>query len=421
MRVHSEIRSATSDALRHTLEHAPTPIATTEGFTHVLNYVNPAFCRLLDRPARQLLGRPFAEILPAMDKCLTLLARVYHSGRPESQTEANPTAPNRYFWSYTIWPVIVNNIPTGIILHVTETAHFHAATLAMNEALLLGAVRQHELATAAAESNILLLQEIDERKLAAAALQRAQDELSGHADALEGLVAERTSELTSTNQQLEAFIYSIAHDLRAPLRAMQGFSTLLLEEIGPGLSDTGKSYARRINGSAQFMDALLLDLLAFSRVSQQRIELGPVDLATVVESVLARLRESIEEKCARVERPGPWPCVLAHELTLTQMLVNLISNALKFLGPNAAPVLRLHTEEAGPFLRIWVEDNGIGIDPAHQEQIFRPFTRLNGETYPGTGIGLAIVQKGAERMGGRAGVESVPHQGSRFWFELLKT
>ena len=222
------------------------------------------------------------------------------------------------------------------------------------------------------------------------------------------------------NKQLEAFVYSIAHDLRAPLRAMQGFSTMLVEEAGAGLDETGKDYADRINKAAQFMDALLIDLLDFSRISQQRVELTAVNLQTVVESVLSRLQKDIQEKNARVESSGPWPLVLAHEPTLTQVLFNLASNALKFAAPDVPPLLQLRAEQRAECIRMWVEDKGLGIAPDHQDQIFRLFTRLQGEKYTGTGIGLAIVQTGVERMGGRVGVESTPGQGSRFWFELRK-
>jgi signal transduction histidine kinase len=345
---------------------------------------------------------------------------VYRSGKAGSHTEQQLSKPHPVFWSYMIWPVIADEHPAGVIIQVTETAQFHADTLAMNEALLLGSVRQHELTEAADASNIQLHEEISERKQAEEALHRAQAQLSDRAGELEGLVSERTSELTSTNQQLEAFVYSIAHDLRAPLRAMQGFAEMLLEEAGVTLNDASKGYAERISKSAKFMDALLCDLLAFSRISQQRVEMSSVDLETVVESVLARLQGNILERNARVECTGPWPRVLAHQPTLAQVLINLTSNALKFVGPGTRPLVRLRAEEAGQFIRIWIEDNGIGIAPGHQDQIFRLFTRLNGEKYAGTGIGLAIVQKGVERMSGRAGVESVLQQGSGFWFELLK-
>jgi PAS domain S-box-containing protein len=263
--------------------------------------------------------------------------------------------------------------------------------------------------------------DITERKRVEEALQLAQKQLADRTDQLEQAVTERTGELITTNKQLEAFIYSIAHDLRAPLRAMQGFSAMLVEEAGVALSETAQDYAQRISKSSQFMDAMLRDLLEFSRVSQQHLELAPVGLGTVVEGILWRLARDIREKNARVENSGPWPFVLAHEPTLSQVLFNLMSNALKFVAPDVAPVVRLRTEERTEFIRVWVEDNGIGIAFDYQDQIFRLFARLHGEKYPGTGVGLAIVQKGVERMGGRVGMESAPGQGSRFWFELKKS
>jgi signal transduction histidine kinase len=286
--------------------------------------------------------------------------------------------------------------------------------------LMLGSIRQHELTEASDALNARLQKEISERKLVEKALRQAKAQLADRAGQLEALVAERTSELTATNQQLEAFVYSIAHDLRAPLRAMQGFSTMLVEKAGAVLDKTGKDYADRINKSAQYMDAMLIDLLAFSRISQQCVELASVSLKTVVETVLARLQKDIQEKNALLEYSGAWPTVLAHEPTLTQVLFNLVSNALKFVTKDVPTVVRLRAEDQPGFVRVWVEDNGPGIAPGYQDQIFRLFTRLNGEKYAGTGIGLAIVQKGVERMGGRVGVESPIGQGSRFWFELRK-
>ncbi|HZM04123.1 MAG TPA: PAS domain-containing sensor histidine kinase [Candidatus Saccharimonadales bacterium] len=401
-------------------ERAPVPMAMVEGASHLVRYGNPAFCRLLDKSQDQLLGKSFGEILPQQDQCVALLDRVFRSGTPESHTEQADSKPHPIFWSYTMWPVQVKDRTLGIVIQVTETAQFHEKTLAMNEALVLGSVRQHELTEIANWTNVRLQKEISERTLVEKALQLAQAQLTDRAGQLAGLVTERTAELTATSNQLEAFVYSIAHDLRAPLRAMQGFSMLLVEEAGASLNETGQGYAGRINKSAQFMDALLTDLLDFSRISQQRVELTSINLEAVIDSVLFRLQKDSQEKSARIENAGPWPLVLAHEPTVAQVLFNLISNALKFVKAGAPPVVRLWSEERAEFVRIWVEDNGPGIAPDYHREIFRLFTRLDGEKYVGTGIGLAIVQKGIERMGGRAGVESALGEGSRFWFELRK-
>jgi signal transduction histidine kinase len=128
----------------------------------------------------------------------------------------------------------------------------------------------------------------------------------------------------------------------------------------------------------------------------------------------------IEHKGARVEAVGPMPWVLAHDSTLGQILANLLSNALKFVPEGLSPHIRFRAEDRGDNIRLWVEDNGIGIEPQHHQRIFRPFERLGSGRYPGTGIGLAIVRTGTARMGGNSGLDSRPGKGSRFWIELPK-
>jgi signal transduction histidine kinase len=364
---------------------------------------------------------------------VTLLDRVFRTGKPESHVEQEQSKPHPVFWSYTMWPVLADERLVGVIIQVTETAQFHGKTLAMNEALMLGAVRQHELAEAADRLNARLEQEITERKQAETELQDAKAALADEAVLLERLVAERTAELTSTNKQLEVFVYTIAHDLRAPLRSMQGFSEMLVKDERAALSETHRDYVRRISDSARFMDALLSDLLAFATITQQRIELAPTNLQSIVHAVLSRLEKDIAEQNALLETIGPWPAVMAHAPTLSQVLFNLLSNALKFVRPGVLPQIRVraeaapsttpsvHSATAPPgFVRVWVEDNGIGIAPEHQQQIFRLFLRLHRDAYSGTGVGLTIAQKGVERMGGSLGVESSPGCGSRFWFDLRK-
>jgi PAS domain S-box-containing protein len=146
-------------------EHAPLPMATVEGASHMVRYVNPAFCRLMDKPMKQFVGKPFCEMLPKKDECVALLDRVFRTGKPESHTEQEHSKPP-VFWSYTVWPVLTDERIVGVIIQVTDTIKFHEKTVAMNEALLLGSVRQHERTEASDNLNAQLRTEITERKQA---------------------------------------------------------------------------------------------------------------------------------------------------------------------------------------------------------------------------------------------------------------
>jgi PAS domain S-box-containing protein len=157
-------------------EHTPLPMATVEGAGHIVRYVNPAFCRLIDKSKDQLVGKSFCEMLPEKDECVTLLDRVFRTGKPESHTEPEHSEPRPAFWSYTAWPVIGNERPVGVLIQVTESAVFYEKALAMNEALILGSVRQHELTEAADSLNTQLQEEIRERKSTEAQLRAALEE-----------------------------------------------------------------------------------------------------------------------------------------------------------------------------------------------------------------------------------------------------
>jgi signal transduction histidine kinase len=227
------------------------------------------------------------------------------------------------------------------------------------------------------------------------------------------------AEVTRVNAELQAFSYSVSHDLRAPLRAMQGFSQALLEDYGDRLDDRARSYAERIAGAAAHMDQLIQDILAYSRLTTKEIQLQAVDLRSVVERVSGQMAGEIRAREAEVTVASSLPSVASQDVILTQVLENLLSNALKFVTPGVRPRIRVWAEEREGKTRLWIEDNGIGIAPEHQDRIFQVFERLHGrESYPGTGIGLAIVRRGMERLRGAAGVESEPGKGSRFWIEL---
>jgi len=219
---------------------------------------------------------------------------------------------------------------------------------------------------------------------------------------------------------LETFVYSVAHDLRAPLRSITAYSQLLIDDHAPALDKTSQHLLTRIQASSEFMDKLLLDLLAFGRTARAELELQPVEVQAAWEHARFQCATQIEQTQASVQVLTPLPAVIAHEATLTQILANFLSNGLKFVSPGVRPEIRFWAEGRGNRVRLWVEDNGIGIAPPEQERVFRVFERLNGTRYPGTGIGLSLVRKGTERMGGKTGVEPAPRQGSRFWIELTR-
>lgn len=167
------------------------------------------------------------------------------------------------------------------------------------------------------------------------------------------------------------------------------------------------------------MDELVQDLLAYSRVSRAELTLEPIDLAGMVADIIRQLSHDLEERKAEVLIEGSLPTVQAHGVTLSQVLTNLISNAVKFVAKGVRPRIVVRAELRDGSVRIWVEDNGIGIAPENQARIFGVFVRLHStDDFPGTGIGLAIVEKGVQRMGGRVGLESQVGKGSRFWIEL---
>ena len=296
---------------------------------------------------------------------------------------------------------------------------------------------------------ITTIEDVTQREMQAIVLRQ-------HAADLENKVRERTSRLDETVAQLESFSYTVAHDLRAPIRTFKGYTEILLEDYEGEFPETARHYLVRMKRAAEGMEMLTRDLLQFSKISRQQISAEPIDVHGLVSEIVAHTPALQQPGVLTVQAPL-YP-VIGNRTMLQQCLSNLLDNALKFVPPDSSPRIRLQSElHAGPSspvnppssplpfqpptpypsasptwngaaertpqgdaqVRIYVEDNGIGIAPEHHRQVFGIFERIHGPLkFEGTGIGLAIVARAVQRMHGSCGVESSPGHGSRFWISL---
>jgi signal transduction histidine kinase len=221
--------------------------------------------------------------------------------------------------------------------------------------------------------------------------------------------------LREKNAELDAFVYSVSHDLKAPLVTIQGMAGLLVEDCAPTLGHLGAHYVERIRSNIEQMERLIADLLALSRVGREGRTPEPVNLNECLDVVLAELAEPIRMRRVKVTC-GDLATVWAVRTQIEQVVTNLVSNAVKYMGEAEAPMIEIGTREAGGFVECWVRDNGIGIPPAYHDKVFEIFQRLKEVEAEGTGVGLAIVRKIVEGVSGRVWVESEPGRGSTFHF-----
>ena len=250
-------------------------------------------------------------------------------------------------------------------------------------------------------------------------LSDAQAEIRTLNAELEARVEQRTAELVAANKNLAAFNYSVAHDLRTPLRALGGYSAALLEDYGDRLDETGRGFLERIQAASERMGLLIDDLLTLSRVSRAEMSLEPVDLSAEFAAVAGELRAREPSRRVRF--------VIQHGVTVTAdraliriVLRELIENAWKFTARrDGATIEFAATTAGGAGVCCYVRDNGAGFDPAYAGKLFQPFQRLHAVTeFPGTGIGLATVQRIIERHGGRTWAEGAVGRGATFYFTL---
>lgn len=251
--------------------------------------------------------------------------------------------------------------------------------------------------------------------------KRAEEELENQREHLEELVAERTVELEAKTKELETFAYSVSHDLKAPLRGIDGYSRLLQEDHAGQLDDEGMTFLQNICVAAGHMNELIDDMLVYSRLERRAVHVAELDLPGLVEAVVAEHATAMEQSGAELVVDVPCRTVTAEAEGLAQALRNILDNAIKFSRAAPKPRIEIGGREAEDTCLLWVRDNGIGFDMRHHGRIFELFQRLHpGDEYAGTGVGLALVRKAMERMGGRVWAESAPGQGATFFLEIPK-
>jgi len=229
----------------------------------------------------------------------------------------------------------------------------------------------------------------------------------------------RRKEIEVLNTELERFNYSVAHDLRAPLRAAGGLAQILAADYAPRLDAEGQDMLHRIQTATKRMDAMLSDLLKYSGITSQNVELKPLEMRSAIDHALNALRDEMAERHARVEVPATLPKVIASDTLLSLVFQNLIANAIKFVAPGLPPVVRISTSTDGDRVTVRVQDNGIGIPQHQRERVFRMFERLHSG-FPGTGIGLTIVKRAVERMNGTIVLGETPSDGGTAFVLTLR-
>jgi light-regulated signal transduction histidine kinase (bacteriophytochrome) len=268
-----------------------------------------------------------------------------------------------------------------------------------------------------------LLEDSNAERLRAEAAVKASlnilEDLSDAQAQIKTLNEQRTAELVVANKNLEAFTFSVAHDLRSPLRALSGYSEALIEDYGDRLDETGRWYAERILAATERMGALIDDLLNLSQVSRAELVLGPVDISAEVADIADELQAREPKRRVRFTvEDGIW--VNADRILIRTVLQNLVENAWKYTAKSDGATIEFGTAAAeDAMVCCFVRDNGAGFDPAFGSKLFQPFQRLHSVTeFPGTGIGLVSVRRIVERHGGRVWAEGAVDRGTTFYFTL---
>jgi PAS domain S-box-containing protein len=364
---------------RRLFETAKDGLIVLDEKTRRILEVNPYLARLLGASRRQLLGKELAEIGILTDE----------QARREMFTKLKREGAVQFEHTVPASP----SVPVRLLELVCNSYRENGRSLIQCN-----------------------LRDIGERKESERQLREALQQLALAKEELEARVQERTADLRQRNAELKAFSYSLSHDLRAPIRAIVSFTQLALEEYGPRVGPPATEYLEKAVSAARRLDHLILDVLAFSRTTRQKLVSEPVDVEKLLKDILQDRPEWTEPK-AKVTIESPLAWVMGDGASLTQCLTNLLDNAIKFLPRGVTPEIRIFSHRSGSRVSLCVADNGIGIPETAQPRIFDLFQRAHNG-YEGYGIGLAIVRRAADRMQGTVSVSSVPGKGSTFCLEL---
>ena len=247
-------------------------------------------------------------------------------------------------------------------------------------------------------------------------------ELKEYREHLEDLVKSRTEELEAKNKEMETFTYSVSHDLKAPLRGIDGYSRLLSEEYAEKLDEEGLRFLANIRYSTDQMTQLIEDLLTYSRMERRDLRATQINIRALIDELILEREHEISSKSAQVESKIPTEQMICDRDSMRQIMGNLLDNAIKFTREKTRANIEIGGSEPPDAWKFWVKDNGVGFDPKYQDRIFGIFQRLHrAEDYPGTGVGLALVQKAVHRMGGSIRAEGKPGEGAVFFLEIPKS
>lgn len=248
-----------------------------------------------------------------------------------------------------------------------------------------------------------------------------ENELGEYREHLEELVDQRTEEIKLKNKELETFTYSVSHDLKAPLRGIDGYSRLLVEDYADKLDEEGLTFLNNVRQSTLQMHRLIEDLLAYSRMERKELHCATINLTSLIDTLVFQRTHEIENRGITLVVDLPFDTVMSDKATLRQVFSNYLDNAIKFSKKDEPGTVTIGGSQDDSYWTLWVKDSGIGFDPKYIDRIFEIFQRLHRvEDYAGTGIGLAIVLKAVDRIGGRVRADSLPGKGATFFIDIPK-